>query len=430
MRNAFLAAVSLAWLGAALVHGQEPPLSDSTAAPLAPITATPYPPFPDETVPGPSTLLDGTQGTKEGAGSKIYLSGDWLLWQTSKFPVGVPLVTAGTASGLGVIGQQGTTLLFGDQRLSVGTANGFRIMGGGWLTQDGWLRAELGGFFLQPQGTGFAASSNGVTGPTVLAQPFLNANTGTESSLVLAAPGLATGSVLVSASSQLSGAEANLYHDFVRNDRVMASFLLGVRYLNLSESLTTMDTINPQTLVPFGNTTASPGDTILVGDRFETHNNFLGPQFGGRLRYQWGILSADLVGKIGLGTTHASVGVIGNSTLLSPGVANQVYPGGLYALPSNGNGAANSRFAFVPEVGGNIGIQLLPGISVRVGYTFLYWSSVARAGQQINRNLDPNQIPASEFYSQTLVTGQPVFSGVTHGSYFAEGLNVGLEFRY
>ena len=102
----------------------------------------------------------------------------------------------------------------------------------------------------------------------------------------------------------------------------------------------------------------------------------------------------------------------------------------MFALGSNGNGGSNTRFSAIPEVGANIGIQLMPGVFVRVGYSFLYWSSVARAGQQINRNLDVTQIPTSQFYGLNGGTGQPVFGSIVHSTYFAQGLNIGMEFRF
>ncbi len=432
MRNGFFAAIPIALFGAALVHGQEVAPVPDAVAPAGPVVSTPVwsAPLPDDASPTSPTVLEGTPASKGGFGSHVYLSGDYLLWGTSQFPVSVPLVTAGTVSSKGQLHQPGTTVLFGDQRLGVGTANGFRIMGGGWLTENGWLRGEIGGFILQPQGTSFAASSNGTSGPAVLAEPFFSSNSGTEDALILAAPGMAIGSVWVGASSQLRGAEANILHDFATSDSAQASFLIGVRYVNLNESLNILDTILPQTILPFGNTFASPGDTIRVGDHLQVHNHFLGPQIGGRLRYQLGVLAAELTGKMALGTNRSTLGVNGESTLISNVVGNQTVPGGLFALPSNGNGASNSQLCFVPEVGANIGVQLLPSVYFRVGYTFLYMTSVGRVGQQINRNIDATQVPASQFFGFPGGNGQPLVNTVNHGNYFAQGLNLGLEFRF
>ena len=157
--------------------------------------------------------------------------------------------------------------------------------------------------------------------------------------------------------------------------------------------------------------------------------NFLGPQIGGRFREQWGILTADFTAKVALGGNHAAVGINGQSTLTSSVIPNQSLPGGLFALPSNGNGGSNTRLSAYRKWA-PISVCNSCLVFARVGYSVLYLSSVARAGQQVNRNLDVTQIPTSEFFGLGGGNGQPVFNGSSHSSYFAQGLNFGLEFRF
>jgi hypothetical protein len=80
-------------------------------------------------------------------------------------------------------------------------------------------------------------------------------------------------------------------------------------------------------------------------------------------------------------------------------------------------------------VGVNLGAQITPRLRARVGYTFLYWSEVSRPGNQIDRALNPTQIPGP--------TGSPALVGAprpaplnSSTSYRAQGLNFGLELRY
>ena len=63
----------------------------------------------------------------------------------------------------------------------------------------------------------------------------------------------------------------------------------------------------------------------------------------------------------------------------------------------------------------NLGFQITPWMRGTVGYSFLYLSSVARPGNQIDNTFD----------------------GITHplvpmasSSFWAQGLNLGLQFSY
>ena len=85
----------------------------------------------------------------------------------------------------------------------------------------------------------------------------------------------------------------------------------------------------------------------------------------------------------------------------------------------------------VPEVNLTIGYQITANLSVFAGYNFLYASNVLRAPAQLNRTLNPFGIPA--------ITGDPPgpFPSPKEPSFtfqssdfWAQGLNVGLAFRF
>ncbi len=79
----------------------------------------------------------------------------------------------------------------------------------------------------------------------------------------------------------------------------------------------------------------------------------------------------------------------------------------------------------MPEIGLTLGYDLTPRLKATVGYTLLYWSDVARPGDQIDLNVDPAQLAGPH---QT--TGaKPAF--VLHTSdFWAQGLNLGLDYRF
>ena len=59
------------------------------------------------------------------------------------------------------------------------------------------------------------------------------------------------------------------------------------------------------------------------------------------------------------------------------------------------------------------------------GYTFLYWSGVARPGDQIQLDVNPSQFPPPT----RTVTARPDFQLHTT-DFWAQGLNFGLAYRY
>ncbi len=88
---------------------------------------------------------------------------------------------------------------------------------------------------------------------------------------------------------------------------------------------------------------------------------------------------------------------------------------------------AGSRFAVVPELGLNLGYQFTPVIRGFVGYNFIYWSDVVRPGQQIDLNVNRTFQPGSAIpRTGATVPGFP-FTGT---DFWAQGLTVGLEFRF
>src|SRR5205085_5165951 len=133
----------------------------------------------------------------------------------------------------------------------------------------------------------------------------------------------------------------------------------------------------------------NPPDFFHTFDRFNANNNFYGGQLGLRASYDNTRLFFNAVGKVALGSTIEQLSVNGG-TLTSFGSA----PGAYLAQPSNMGTESRNHFAVVPELNLNFGVRLSPSASIVVGYSFLYVSSVARPGDQIDRVINPSQAPA------------------------------------
>jgi len=349
---------------------------------------------------------------------ELWMDAAYLLWWVKDGPLRFPLVTTGNPAlgGLtGALGQPGTAVLFGGNGLDYGAASGFRVNTGVWFGEDRNRGLEFGALFLTTQQTSFFASTN-ASGSPPLFIPAFNAVTGAEGRLVVGDPTLGlAGNVGVVSESRLWGFEVN-------GSRRLASgwgdcsLLAGFRYLSLDEELT------------ITNSTADPilGQVTTVRDRFATENQFYGGQIGARMGVERGFWTARLTAKMAFGWTHEVVDVAG-SAAQSGSLAGPL-PGGFFAQSTNTGRRSRDEFAFVPEVNFRAGCRLLQCLSAFAGYDFLYWSRVARPGDQIDRVVNQTQSPV--FGIGTLVGPARPAPLINSTGYFAHGFSFGLELRY
>jgi hypothetical protein len=348
------------------------------------------------------------------------VSGEYLLWWI-KGPAAPPLVTANPAGTprdqAGVL--PGAAVLWGGSGLDSRERSGGRFQGGVWLNDSRTLGLEGSFFFLGQEGTTFRTGVS--TGDPVLGRPVFNVVTGKEDAELVAFPGVLNGGVTVSSSTRLLGAEGNLLGNLVCGGTYRVDFLGGYRYLRLEESLGVTEDLS----VPAG---GFAGSRIVVQDQFGTQNNFHGGQLGVRASFWRGRLRAELLGKVALGVTEATVNINGQTTFIAGGAAT-TQPGGLLALPTNIGRYHHDAFAVAPEATLRLGYRVTERVQAFVGYTFLYVSDVARPGDQIDRGVNRSQVPD--------VTGPRPLVGparplpiLQETDFWTQGINVGLEFRF
>jgi hypothetical protein len=240
-------------------------------------------------------------------------------------------------------------------------------------------------------------------------------------------PGVMSGQVALDAPSFLQGAESNLSAALVRREHFRLEGLAGFRWLNLSEGLhiteSSLVTLAPQFvgLIPFD------GNTIRVIDNFDAHNHFYGSQIGTRAELQFKRWSLSLLTKVALGVSHEVV-TVGGFTGIDTQPAKAVNAG-LLAVSSNSGQFSRNTFAVVPEAGLDLGFRLTDRIRVFGAYSFLYWSNVARPGDQVDTTVNPNLVPTSTKFGAAGGPARPAFA-FRSTDFFAHGVNLGLEFRY
>ena len=353
---------------------------------------------------------------------RFWVRGEALLWWM-KGQQTPPLLTTSPASNplseAGVLGQPGTTVVFGNDELNQGLHAGGRITFGTWLGNCQESGVEFSYFIIGQNREEFDAS--GATFP-VLARPFFDTSIGAESSQVISYPNAWVGSASVVSTEELQGAEALWRQAIVHGSDGRIDMLLGYRFARLNDGLLISDTATSS-----GTAAISPGTQFEYADSFHTRNDFNGADLGFSTQWRRGRWTLDTQLKIGVGETHTVVDIDG-STAITTSAGRNVFGGGILALASNSGSHVSDQFSMMPEIGFTLTYDLTPHLTASVGYTLLYWSDVARPGNQIDLNVDSNQFPSGANPTPA-ATQRPAF--VLHTSdFWAQGVNLGLGYRF
>ncbi len=429
--------------------GKEPaPESAPPPRTVGPLdTGTPFATEPPVFLPDDGQILgdDGQPvGTSAGwqdgiaPGGRFYASAEYLLWWVKGFNT-PPLVTTSPAAVAqpfqGVLGVPTTTVLFGGSQLNQDPFSGGRFRAGYAFGPCNLWAIEGSYFFLGQQSANFSASSPSTP---VIARPFI-ANDAVggqfQTAELVASPGTgpgelfaSTGSIRVSAPTQLWGAELNVRRQICCGCNYRFDVLAGYRFLNLRESLNITEDLVALRAVPASGTAV--GDHIVVTDHFGTRNTFNGGQLGVAGEWRTGRLFVGGRVQVALGNVHQVININGSTTITpaDPTLPVQHFGSGLLALSSNSGTFTRDRFAVLPEVGLQVGYQLTDHLRAFVAYNFLYLSNVVRPGDQIDRVLNTNLIPP---FTAAAPAG-PVHPVVPFRTtdFWAQGVSFGLEYRY
>jgi hypothetical protein len=336
--------------------------------------------------------------------------------------VAAPLVSTGN------LGDPNTAVLFGNSNVEYSAFSGGRLTAGTWFDPYGVIGLEGAGFALA-QRTVNSTFASDATGRPGLALPFFNVLANLEDSADVSIPDLLTGRVVASSTLSLWGAEGNLVFNLYRGSQAGLEVLGGFRYLRLQEDLflTRTGSPLPGQQITFDDATFNSPALVTTQDRFRTYNSFYGGQLGLRARFGWGGLFAELVGKLGLGDTNELVRISGSTSLqTSPGATPQTLAGGVYALPSNSGRFSADEFTAVTEGEVKLGYQFSRHVTAFVGYNALYWSRVARPGEQIDRNVNITQIPSFQEFRPGTAVGPPSTT-LNSTDFWVQGLSFGVE---
>ena len=358
---------------------------------------------------------------------KPWVRAEYLLWWIDGFDA-PPLATTspvGTDRDLaGQLDQLSTSILLGGQTLTNDASSGGRIRFGLWLDAGSTCGVEASYLGLGRNRSAFQAGS---PLPSILARPFTNLESGFEGAdaELIAYPGLFDGSLQIRRETELQGVEVLYRQALSRSCRLQIDWLAGWRFNRLDEDLLISDF--KRSLAE--NSGLRVGTTVQEYDHFATSNQFHGGQLGiiaqGRCcRWSW-----EATGKLALGNNRTEVAIDGSTTVTVPipGAPPDmaVTPAGLLAQSTNSGLHSKDVFAVVPELGVTVGYQLTARLRATFGYTFLYWSQVARPGDQIDLDVNPSQLTSGGLVGAP----RPEFHWIG-SDMWAQGMNFGLDYRF
>jgi len=330
--------------------------------------------------------LDACSPEGGSCAERWWVRADYLLWwiQGNRLP---PLVTmnptGGPPTGL-------EPVLFGGESVDNDLRHGVRTSLGVWLddAQDWGLEGHY--FYVGNAAGGYQAASDG---DPILARPFFDA--GVPDAQWIALPGWSTGQIRIDTSSDAQSAGLLLRRAWLQGCQGQIAVLGGYRYFRFRERLT----IDEDLLLL---------DAISVQsrDEFAVQNDFHGAEIGLAAALQHGRWSLDALTKLGLGGVRQRLDIGGRTESTTGGVQEF----GLLAQASNIGHASDTEFAFLPELGVNVGYGLTSSLSLRAGYSLLWLTDALRTGDQVDLDI-----------------GGPAPMDTT--SICVQGINLGVEWR-
>lgn len=283
----------------------------------------------------------------------------------------------------GVIDTGNATSILLSGRVNHDVLPGFRLGAGYIYDQVHGLGVEAGMIFLPSDSSSFFFTSDNPA-TTILGRPFLDASSnGDPAAELVAFPGDSTGNISVTAKN---GSFYGLNFDLSERIGDVAGHrlegLLGYRFAYFDDALRIRQR---SVLAP----NLSGISTIDRSDDFSAENVFHGIDLGFRSTYSGNNWSLSLLGKFSPGNMSRTVDIRGRTVTTFATGASTNNPAGLYALSSNSGNRESSKWTVLPEVGANLNWQLRSNVALRMGYSALFLTKVARADDHIDFNVNP-----------------------------------------
>ena len=296
--------------------------------------------------------------------------------------------------------RNGTSLLYGGDRLPNSFRAGFGLTAGGWFNRCQTSGVE-GSFFYLGQG----GSGTTITSATLL----LPTSTGT---FTLSDPTAGyVGAYQLGLATHYATADVNFRQNLYCETNTRIDLILGYRYARLGDALDL-----------YGKRLGPGGEIVRFRDQVEATNNYHAGQVGLAAEQRFGEW---YVG----GTTTVAFGSVFSDTDLHGQfrVNGTVVPNGFYARPDVAGTRDRTRFAVMPVVKLTLGRQIGEHARVYAGYQFQFLDRLTRAGDV----LDPlPNINPTDPQNPALPAAMSQRRDAPTSSLWVQSLNFGFEVRY
>jgi hypothetical protein len=350
------------------------------------------------------------------AGERLRIDVDFLYWFLERMRAPA-LLTGGTPESGGVLGRPGTEILYGDDRLESrhGRYVGVRFDLDYWFDDARTCGLDVSAFFLERDSSNFTVKWNTVP---FLARPYADASDGGQQAYVIAGPspgvGDLTGAFNAYSRIELFGQDANFLCALGRGECWKLDGLVGFRFLQMRERLDLT-----------GVSKILPDESILLSatDHFDTFDKFFGVQAGLTGEARRGRWFVEGRTALSIGGDDQQIRTYGDRIYQTP-EERLTTNYGVLVLPGNRGTFERGAFDFVTEVRLNVGCDLTEHVRARVGYSLITWLNPVRPGDQV-APVNPAEV----------APGAPQFTGkpsvpFREDFFWAQGVNVGLEFRW
>jgi len=345
-----------------------------------------------------------------------------------------PLVSTSPPGVQGIV--PGANVLFGGEELSGGLQPAGKLSFGGWFDASERLGAGGKFFAVQTETVGFHAASD-VNGVPLLARPFFEtwpgAPGGVGPASFMATGQRAFGQQIFTLAGDIHavnqtdvlGAEGYLRYLLYCAPGRRLDLIGGYQFSRVDDSLQIdhRTDFTPQIF----------GARLTADDLFDTQNKFHGGTLGLLGEFGQGPIVLSLLAKVGLGNMNEVVTIAGRSSITDAGGFTSFFNSGILAVPTNMGTYKQDKFAVLPEAEVKLTFKLTKNLEASVGYDFMYWSTLALAGDQIATG--PGGLPlvnSSQWFGGALDPAggnNPSFTGIKDSSFWMQGLSVGLTFR-
>jgi hypothetical protein len=359
-------------------------------------------------------MMDGSGFGRRRCCWDSYGDVELLLWWTkgTHVPALVTTSPAGTPRAeAGVLGEPGTSVLFGDELLGQDLQVGGRITMGWWLDGSHNFGVEGRFFALEGDSTTFFAES---TGDPILGRPFFNPALPGEDAFLVAFPGVSEGSIRANFTNDLFGTEVLARMMMYRTQLRRVDLLAGYQFLRLDDDLR----INTFTTSTDAGGFIPVGTTFDIFDRFRGRNEFHGGVIGVSGTMARGCWSLNGLAKVGFGNMRQTVVIEGAQTVTIPNLPGSEIGSGFLAQPSNIGTYTQDQFCFIPEMTLDLRYHINDCWSASIGYNLIWMSDVVLGADHIDRVVDLSQ-----------VTARPAFT-FEDTDYWVQGLNFGLHYDF